>query len=741
MSGAPYEDSTAHLRDELRRLDVMLRLHLEEWWADGGSGEFNGLYIADEEIDRLLDISDTVIGDGGQLRAGGPPRTDRTDTLRAHLESVSREIRERERATAGTDTELRLVELARRFGLDARHRDALLLAIAPELERKYEKVYAYLQDDVTRTRPTVELLLRVLCSTTVDRLDGRDAFSRRSPLVRGGLVRLSSDRDAPLPSRTVAVDDRVVEHLLGGDDVAAPLEGIATVVDPDRGVDAPVVDATRRDRLSHLATPAADEHRLVYAHGPPGSRKTAAIETICADRGVDIVRGDADALGLADAPGCRSEQREPTSGASPLGLLVREARLRDAAIHLTALAPPPGDDDPDRHRPGLDDVVTAVADGLRTFDGPVFLSGERAVSPRVSARIDGWAFSTLAFDTPAYDRRVELWEAVGGLPDGVEPADLASKFALTGGQIEDAVATARTIADGEGLSAGAVYAACRSQSRERLGSLATAVETGYTWSDIVLPPDTMAHLREVAAHVKHQGQVYSDWGFAGKYSLGNGLNVLFTGPSGTGKTMAAEIVAGEAGLDLYRLDLASVVSKYVGETEENLKAVFDEAEGSNAILFFDEADALFGERSEVSDSQDRYANVEVSYLLQRMEDHDGTVILASNLEENIDGAFLRRINLSVEFPMPDRDARERIWRSVFPAETPTGDLDVEFLADFDLAGGSIKNAALTAAFLAAEDDEPVGMAHLVCALRRELEKTGRLVTPDDFGAYRDAVQR
>jgi SpoVK/Ycf46/Vps4 family AAA+-type ATPase len=205
--------------------------------------------------------------------------------------------------------------------------------------------------------------------------------------------------------------------------------------------------------------------------------------------------------------------------------------------------------------------------------------------------------------------------------------------------------------------------------------------------------------------------------------------------------MAAGIIANGAGLDLFKIDLASVVSKYIGETEEHLKRIFDEAEHSDAILFFDEADALFGERSEVSDSHDRYANIEVSYLLQRMEEHDGVVILTTNFAENIDDAFRRRITLTVEFPRPEFDSRYAIWRSAFPSETPVGDLDYRFLASFDLTGGNIENVALTAAFLAADEESTVEMRHVVRALRRELQKTGRLVNPEAFGEYREVIER
>ena len=314
--------------------------------------------------------------------------------------------------------------------------------------------------------------------------------------------------------------------------------------------------------------------------------------------------------------------------------------------------------------------------------------------------------------------------------------------------MDDAIGTARALAgDGGGsddaeLSAEALYRGCRVQSRETLGALARRADTAYDWEDIVLPADTEAQLREVAAHVKHRGTVYADWGFEERFSLGTGMNVLFSGPSGTGKTMAAEIIAADAGLDMFKVDLATVVSKYIGETEENLKEIFDEAEHTDAVLFFDEADALFGERSEVSDSQDRYANVEVSYLLQRMEEHDGAVVLATNFKENIDDAFLRRINANVEFPRPDRESRAEIWRTIFPEETPVGDLDIGFLSGFEITGGNIKNVALTASFLAADDaaTETVEMEHVVRALRRELQKTGRLVNPEEFGEYRNLVR-
>ena len=253
------------------------------------------------------------------------------------------------------------------------------------------------------------------------------------------------------------------------------------------------------------------------------------------------------------------------------------------------------------------------------------------------------------------------------------------------------------------LSMEDLYKGCKAQSNQKLSSLALKTNPHYTWEDIVLPKDTLEHLKEVSGFIKYKGKVHSDWGFEKKLSLGKGLNVLFSGPPGTGKTMAAEILANEVKLDLYKIDLSSLVSKYIGETEKNLKKIFEEAETSNSILFFDEADALFGKRSEVKDSHDRYANIETAYLLQKMEEHEGIVILASNFRKNMDDAFLRRLHFTIEFPLPDEKSREDIWRKTFPEETPIeNDVDFAFLSKFKLTGGNIKNIVLAASFLAAE---------------------------------------
>jgi SpoVK/Ycf46/Vps4 family AAA+-type ATPase len=270
-------------------------------------------------------------------------------------------------------------------------------------------------------------------------------------------------------------------------------------------------------------------------------------------------------------------------------------------------------------------------------------------------------------------------------------------------------------------------AAARSQAAPRLESLARRIDPAFGWDDLVAPDDTILQLRELCERVRDRKRVIGDWGFGGKLARANGATALFAGPSGTGKTMAAEIVAGELGLELYRIDLAGVVSKYIGETEKNLDRVFAAAETGSAVLLFDEADALFGKRSEVRDAHDRYANLEVAYLLQRLESYDGLAVLTSNLAGNVEEAFARRLAFTIHFPFPELEDRRRIWHIVWPAEAPVGDdVDFDLLAqELRLAGGGIRNAAIAAAFAAAADGGVVRMAHVLHGARREFQKLGR----------------
>ena len=422
---------------------------------------------------------------------------------------------------------------------------------------------------------------------------------------------------------------------------------------------------------------------------------------------------------------------------------MREAALQEAALYFggfdALLA--------DERRPHREALLRALV----RQKGLGFLSGT-APWEGVPA-LEGVPVLRMELPLPTRAERLELWRrSLDGQASPEVTAELgalASTFHFTAETIGDATADARSRARARGTRAPGLtledlYAGARAQANRKLGELAKKVQPHYAWDDLVLPADAISQLREICEQVHHRARVFEAWEFERKLSLGKGLNVLFCGPSGTGKTMAAEILAGELGLDLYKIDLSGMVSKYIGETEKNLARVFTEAEAGNAILFFDEADALFGKRSEVKDAHDRYANIETSYLLQRMEEYEGISILATNLRRNMDDAFVRRIAFVVQFPAPEEPERLRIWQGVFPAAMPRGgDLDLAFMArQFKLAGGHIKNIALAAAFLAAGDGgDAVSMRHVVRATRRELQKMGKSVAPVEFGAYTAMLER
>jgi hypothetical protein len=424
-----------------------------------------------------------------------------------------------------------------------------------------------------------------------------------------------------------------------------------------------------------------------------------------------------------------------------LRLLCRESLLQQAALYFGKVDVLCGEDVQTRQ------CRAVLMAELASLSGLIFLAGQSAWEPMAA-----WHQKVciqVEIPPPTYALRQQLWAAAlhGHAAEGCDPAMLAGRFRLSPRQVQNAVVTARNLARWRApervvLTPPDLERACRAHSGQQLAALAQKVQTHATWHDLVLPPEQTAQLREIISAVQHRDRVYTEWGFEHKLALGKGINVLFAGASGTGKTMAAGLIAGELGLDLYKINLATVVSKYIGETEKNLSSIFQAAQDANAILFFDEADALFGKRSEVQDAHDRYANLEIAYLLQSMEEYEGVVILATNLRKNMDEAFVRRMYATVEFPVPDEAHRQRLWEGMFPPAAPLSpEIDIEFLTrQFKLTGGNIKNIALHAAFQAAAEGQAIAMPHLVRAIKREFQKTGRLCNQADFRQYYDCLK-
>jgi hypothetical protein len=565
-----------------------------------------------------------------------------------------------------------LDEVCGAFGLSPFERLVLVLAAAPELDGRFPALCAAAQGDPGRAYPTFGLALAALPG------GHWSALTPGGPLRRWRLVEVAGLSPTGAPLR---VDERVLHFLAGAGEHDADLGGMLEPVPADP--DLPPSQRRVADQLAELwrLPPSPPVPQLV---GRAGTAKPALAAAAAAELGVRLSRLDGRLL--------------PTDP----GELDRLARLleREAVLGRTALLI----DAEDSEEPERLAAVTALAGRLAA---PVALS----TRDRLPVKGRGTVGLEVGRPTPAEQR--DLWLRMVG-PD--EPVDLlVGQFDLDPAAIRAAVVSA-------GGGPAGLWEACRAQARPRLGALAQRIDPAARWDELVLPPPQREALAQLAVHVRHRLTVYETWGLRRGRTRGLGTTALFAGPSGTGKTLAAEVLAADLDLDLYRVDLSAVVSKYIGETEKNLRQVFDAAEDGGAVLLFDEADALFGKRSEIRDSHDRYANIEVAYLLQRMEEYRGLAVLTTNLRDALDAAFMRRLRFVIEFPFPDATLRAEIWRRVFPPETPTAGIDAERLARINVAGGSIRNIAVGAAFMAAGNGGVVRMDHVLAAARGECAK-------------------
>ena len=591
------------------------------------------------------------------------------------------------------------------FGLSSFERRILLMCAAVELDSRFASIYEAANKGQRPALPTFSLALAAFDDAHWSAmLPGR-------PLRHWHLIEVLSG-DA-LTSSPLRIDERILHYLTGMRSMDERVRGVVDEVGPARTL-TPSELAVGQRIVDCVSPRNGQESRPVVqlCGSEPGSRRAVAAQA-CAllGLGLHVLNVQAIPRGTAEIDlFLRLWERESVLQANCLLLEFDDGPVLDATGEF------------------------AVTRLIATLRSPLMISSREQIKP-VERKL-------LSFDVPkaTAKEQIELWYRALGAVAPVLNGDVAaivSQFSMSANRIEAAVAQMpRELwqanleslpdhgADAPAL-AQALWDACRIQSRPRLEGLAQRIEPVATGDDLVLPEKQKQLLSQIAVHVRHRTKVYGSWGFASKGSRGLGISALFAGPSGTGKTMAGEVLANQLRLDLYRIDLSQTISKYIGETEKNLRRVFDAAEESAAILLFDEADALFGKRSEVKDSHDRYANIEVSYLLQRMEAYRGLAILTTNRRDALDTAFLRRIRFVVEFPFPEASQRAEIWARAFPRQTPTEGLRIDRLARLSAAGGNIQNIAMGAAFLAADAGEPVRMSHLLSAARNEFTKIER----------------
>jgi hypothetical protein len=563
------------------------------------------------------------------------------------------------------------------FGLSLFERDILLLAAGVELDGAVASLCARAQPTLAIGAPTFSLALAALDDAHWS------ALSPDRPLRLWRLVVV--EPAASLAAAPLRIDERVLHFLAGVQTMAAELRGIA------RAVEAEPQPAERTELASRVAAAVREGRRVELSGGDRDGRCGVAA---LAARELELVALELGARDLPTVAGERLDLARLLERETVLGSFLPTLDAGDAGTEAVALA-----------EALASPCVLVTRDPLREYRRPI-------------VRIDVGPLRDA-------DRERILVEAGR---DRAEAAAAAQQFRLDPTALR---AGAAQLAAGNG----SLWDALRAQARPSLDDLAQRIEPAAGWDDLVLSPPLVETLRQIAVHVRGRSRVYEEWGFARKSGRGLGISALFAGASGTGKTTAAEILARELELDLYRIDLSAVVSKYIGETEKNLRRVFDAADEGGAILLFDEADALFGRRSEVKDSHDRYANIEVSYLLQRMEAYRGLAVLTTNRRDALDPAFLRRLRFVVQFPFPDTAQRAEIWRRIFPAETPLDGLDPSRLAQVNVPGGTIRNIALSAAFLAADADEPVRMTHVLRAARAEHAKIEKPLTDAEIAGW------
>ncbi len=699
--GQPYASQWDLMDDLFAWMDLRLYLFYEHHQWLGPKNDMRnmlGLVVSREEFEHNL-MQAAQLGLAAQLE----------EEEAAQLAASQDAVRSR---LGKTGEDFPLLQLFRRCSLDEFEQECVILTYAAALDRKYEKLFAYLQDDITQKAPTTALAVQLFLplERTVEEYLSR--FSRRDRFT----ALFDQER---LSAGQLVLQAPVLEFLSTG--TVAPLPGLRLFDGARERPGGPLVIGQETARRLDLLFQEPGE-RVICLTGGPGTGKRFQVEHL-------MSRSRQSCL-FAELDGERPEERARE------GVLI--ARLTGACLCFGHMERRDADG---KLLPPEERLLQDILDLEPAHEKVFFLSQLpiRAQFRRLAVELD--------IPDPAEEERIRLFRSFLGaaaLEDGLTVEELAAKFRFSPRQIELACRQAVGLAglEGEGtISSREMHQCCYRQVVHKLGDLASRVRPAYGWDDVVMPEDQKRLLQHACGHIKFQHKVYYDWGFDRKITYGRGLSILFAGAPGTGKTMCAQVIANELNMEMYKINISQIVSKYIGETEKNLQAVFAEAKRSNCVLFFDECDAIFGKRSEVKDAHDRNANVEVAYLLQQIEEHDGVCIMATNLIGNIDAAFMRRITYVVHFPFPDAAMREEIFRRTMPAQAPlSDDIDWGFLAEkFELSGGHIKNIVLSAAFLAALEGEDIGMSHLLRAAVGELKKNEIVVVREELREYADLL--
>ena len=666
-----------------------------------------GTAVSREEFERFL-VSAVDSAAYGSL----------TDEEISELIAAREHFVGRYRISAEEGVDLPLMRVGVMFGLDFFRLAVVLTLFCCELYKKYEMLFVFLQDDITKKTVSVETAVR-LWAYPGDRISGYfAAFSEDSVLMKY----LCRAGDGSAGGRLLLLSKAVTDHFLGcsptGYEYFRPTDAMPPIY-----INRQITDFA----VNAVKSPQTQKALILYISGKRGNGRHFTVKQCARENGESVLFISAELFRREEKPSwvfadavCRCVLEN-----CALCICNFEQMLENAA--------------------SLAELSSAIRENLSHLGGHIYIISEKKWhEPHLSGNI-------VKLDIEISDtdevQRLTLWKhfmAEQDFSEDISAEELAAKFRFAPGQISEAVSRAKELARISGeqpISSETLHHSCYDRAINGLGSLASEIKPAYDWEDIVLPAAEADTLKQAYSYMKYRHTVYNEWGFGKKAAYGKGLSMLFSGPPGTGKTMAAQVIANQLKMRLYKVQISQIVSKYIGETEKNLSRIFTEAKNADCILFFDETDALFGKRTEVKDSHDRHANIETAYLLQQMEEYDGVILMATNLIQNIDEAFMRRINFVVYFPFPDAETRRLLWKKLLDTKAPVAeDVDLDFLAEgFRLAGGSIKNCVINAAFSAAAEDKPIGMKHLLTGIITEQRKNSIVVLKEDLRQYADLV--
>lgn len=679
------------------------------------SNPLKGMVVSEEEVLKILSKEDSTSEDESKIR-----------NLSSKIDMIAKEINGNIKIAIEKGLIFNFNRLSNLFNLDDIEMNLLIVGISVELDTKYEKVFGFLHDNINNKRPTFDVAFNILEIPFEEKIKFRNNIRKGSFFQKFILKQELFLDESTFLSSELIIDERIVDFIINGNNLDVQIkelisEYIPVMDDKNLSYKLKVVEDIDRTINNFYINAYGEKCIYIFLHGDKGVGKKSIIKNYVDLNCVKLIIADLKILSLREVPLRESIKK-----------ILREAVLREAFVCFENYSCIEKD---------LEDRDILLKDffiSLEFFNQPVFVLSEEKYKP--NKYFNESAIVSFNVERPVYEERIELWEYYlkSNNLDGFSSSELAAKFNFTPLQINNAAksTSSKLLLDNENRKV--IYEACYEQVDSKLTEKTVKVKATYTWEQLVLPEEQKKYLKDACNQVKNRYTVYEKWGFGKKLAYGKGLSLICAGPPGTGKTMSAQVVANELNLELYRIDLSQIVSKYIGETEKNLDMIFNEAKLSNAILFFDEADSLFGKRSEVKSANDKYANMETAYLLQKIEEYEGISMLATNYLNNIDKAFLRRINYVITYPFPNAMSRKQIWIGMFPVEAPLDeDVDFDYLSKtFEIAGGNIKNVVVYSAFIAAEEKKCISMRHILYAAKYELQKMDKLLLVEDLGEYK-----